>query len=95
MKTTELEGKENPFLKGLCEDSLGQETSTKKTTKTNQKPKNPAHRPEMKETHLLTVEHLLERLGPLGLSLGTDSFLLSHSAMLILLLVDTILESAL
>ena len=53
-------------------------------------------RPEVKETHLLTLEHLREKLGQLGLSPGTETpaavILLSHSAMLIL--ADAILESA-
>ena len=76
-------------MKGLCEDSLGPETSTKI-------PDQKTHRPEVKETHLLTLEHLREKLGQLGLSGGTETpaavILLSHSAMLIL--VDAILESA-
>lgn len=66
MKTTEPQGEENPFLKRLCEDSLNPETSTKI-------PAQKANRPEVKETHLLTLEHLLERLGQLGLSPGTKT----------------------
>lgn len=74
MKTIELQGKENPFLKGLCEDSLGPETSTKI-------PDQKTHRPEVKETHLLTLEHLREKLGQLDPLPGNRDTVGSHFAL--------------
>ena len=53
-ETIELQGKENTLLRGLCTDSLDLETSTKT-------PDRKVHSPLKKETHLLSLEYILER----------------------------------